>query len=46
MAEEKLLLLKNIRSEGYRGDYASYKKPGGGNALRHALTNMTPAERI
>ncbi len=46
MAEEKLLLLKNIRQEGYRGDYASYKKNGGGAALQKALTKMTPGEVI
>jgi NADH-quinone oxidoreductase subunit F len=46
MAEEKLLLLKNIRTPGYAGDLAAYEKSGGYKAWRKVLGGMTPAEII
>ncbi len=46
MAEEKLLLLKNIRQSGYAGDLAAYRKTGGYGAWKKVLDGMTPAEVI
>lgn len=42
MAEEKLLLLKNIRKSGYKGTLADYRKTGGFTALDKALKQMKP----
>ena len=46
MAEEKLLLLKNIRTQGYTGDLAAYQKTGGYQALEKSLKSMQPADVI
>jgi len=46
MAEESLLLLKNIRTDGYTGDLAAYTKAGGHQALKKALGSMQPADVI
>ena len=46
MAEEKLLLLKNIRTPGYKGDLAAYQKAGGHEALKKVLGSMKPADVI
>ena len=37
MAEERLLLLKNIRTPGYKGDLKAYQAAGGYTALSKAL---------
>ena len=42
MAEEKPVLLKNIRKEGYTGDLKSYQKEGGFKALKKVLDKMKP----
>ena len=46
MAEETLLLLKNLRTPGYTGDLAAYQKAGGHQAWEKALTAMKAAEVI
>ncbi|HKJ00068.1 MAG TPA: NADH-quinone oxidoreductase subunit NuoF [bacterium] len=46
MAEETLLLLKNIRTPGYTGDLAAYQKAGGSKAWEKVLKSMKPAEVI
>lgn len=46
MAEEKLLLLKNIRQEGYAGDLAAYRKAGGYAAWKKVMGGMKPEEVI
>ncbi len=42
MAEEKLLLLKNISQEGYAGDLAAYRKAGGYAAWKKVMGGMKP----
>ncbi|MDH5752422.1 MAG: NADH-quinone oxidoreductase subunit NuoF [Deltaproteobacteria bacterium] len=48
MAQEKLLLLKNIRTKGYAADLAAYRAAGGYKALEKVLGKsqggMTPAQ--
>ena len=46
MAEEKLLVLKNIRDPGYAGDLAAYRKTGGYTALKKVLQAMKPEEVV
>lgn len=45
MAEERLLLLKNIRTAGYKGDLKAYQAAGGYAALPKALA-MKPGELV
>jgi NADH-quinone oxidoreductase subunit F len=42
MAQETLLLLKNIRKPGYEGDLKSYREAGGFRALDKVLKSMKP----
>jgi NADH-quinone oxidoreductase subunit F len=46
MAEEKLLLLKNIRTPGYAGTLADYEKSGGYKAWKKVLGGMEAKEVI
>jgi len=46
MAEETLLLLKNIRTEGYDGSLASYQKAGGMKAWKKVMDGMKPEEVV
>jgi len=45
MAEERLMLLKNIRTPDYTGDLKAYRAAGGYTALPKALA-MKPAELV
>jgi NADH-quinone oxidoreductase subunit F len=44
MAQETLLLLKNIRKPGYKGDLKAYRETGGFKALEKALKSMKPEQ--
>ena len=46
MAQETLLLLKNIRTPGYSGELAAYQKAGGIKAWEQVLGGMKPAAVI
>jgi NADH-quinone oxidoreductase subunit F len=46
MAEETLLVLKNIRAPGYAGDLAAYEKAGGYRAWRKVVASMQAADVI
>ena len=46
MAEETLLLLKNIRASGYTGTLPEYQKAGGGKAWEKVLKQMQPADVV
>ena len=41
MLEETLVLFKNVRTPGYKGDLKSYQETGGYEALKKALENST-----
>jgi NADH-quinone oxidoreductase subunit F len=45
MAEERILLLKNIRTPGYKGDLKAYQAAGGYTALPKVLA-MKPGELV
>ncbi|MBF0286224.1 MAG: NADH-quinone oxidoreductase subunit NuoF [SAR324 cluster bacterium] len=45
MLQETLVLFKNVRKPGYKGNLASYKAEGGYSALKKAL-KMTPEEIV
>jgi NADH-quinone oxidoreductase subunit F len=46
MAQEKLILLKNIRTPGYTGTLEAYRKAGGYTALKKVLATMKPADVV
>jgi NADH-quinone oxidoreductase subunit F len=46
MSQEKLLLLKNIRSPGYAGTLEAYRKAGGYTALKKVLDGMKPGDVV
>ena len=46
MAQEHLLLLKNIRKPGYKGDLKSYQATGGFKALEKVLKSMKPEQIV
>ncbi len=46
MAQETLLLLKNMRTPGYTGDLSAYQKAGGSKAWEKVLGGMKPAQVI
>ena len=46
MPEEKLLLLKNYRGDGYTGDLNSYQGQAGYSALRKVLSGMSPEDVV
>src|SRR5574341_1423847 len=46
MAQERLILLKNVRAPGYAGTLAAYRAAGGYRALAKALEGMKPQEVV
>ncbi|HUJ76992.1 MAG TPA: SLBB domain-containing protein, partial [bacterium] len=46
MAQEKLLLLRNIRTPGYTGALAAYRQAGGYTALKKVLEGMKPQDVV
>ena len=46
MVKEKLILLKNIRTDGYSGDLKAYQKAGGYAAAEKVVNKMTPEKVI
>src|SRR5690242_19481735 len=46
MAQEKIILLKNIRTAGYTGTLDAYKKTGGYTALKKVLDKMKPVDVV
>ncbi len=46
MVEEKIILLKNARQDGYDGSLDAYRKAGGFTALKTVLETKSPAEVI
>ena len=46
MTQEKIILLKNIRTPGYTGTLDAYKKAGGYTALKKVLEGMKPTQVV
>lgn len=46
MVKETLILMKNIRTDGYSGDLEAYEKAGGYSAIKEVLGKMTPEEAV
>jgi NADH-quinone oxidoreductase subunit F len=46
MPQESLLLLKNIRKPGYKGDLKAYRETGGFKALEKVLKSMKPEQIV